>query len=155
MESSDDEPIAKRRKPPEHHVARYAEIADQKNQHGEPDFPQVGTNEGPDQEEYQRQRQKEQGATNTFLDGLRRAVHKNIAERQRQDPTPPLENFAYNNTTRELRRLHGHQEDSMAAQSNRIHNTEDHMQRYLEQNVVLYEHELLRKQRNQTRIGKD
>ena len=66
------------------------------------------------QEEYKRRMEKMQ--TDRFIDGLRKAVKRHIAEREAREaeearmprlPPPPLPHYAYNNTTKELAALHG------------------------------------------------
>ena len=66
------------------------------------------------QDEYKRRMEKMQ--TDRFIEGLRKAVRRHIAEREAsaaaeprmpKQPPPPLPHFPYNNTTRELAAIHG------------------------------------------------
>ena len=101
-------------------------------------FPQTTTEQ---QQQYVEQRAKEQAATNLFLNGLRRAVQKHLSNQPVE--TPPLPQFAYNNTTRELSRLHGYPPYHVTQTQDKL-DQPNHLNDHLEYHVSLYEHNLIR-----------
>ena len=106
-------------------------------------FPTEDTD--PHKQEYAEQRAKEQAATNLFLHGLRRAVQKYISNQPA--PTPPLPHYAYNNTTRELARLHGYPHYHQTQPNSKLDTSLNHLDDHLEYHVCLYEHQIIREEK--------
>ena len=92
------------------------------------------------------QRAKEQAATNQFLEGLRRAVVRHLYLHL-PSPTPPLPHYAYNNTTRELARLHGYPHYHQSQPNSKLDSSLSHIDDNLEYHVCLYEHQIIREEK--------
>ena len=84
----------------------------------------------------------EQLATNRFIEGLRRAVQKHIAN-QAESPPSPLPHYAYNNTTKELARLHGYPHYHQSYPNSQLDSSTTHLGDNLEHHVCLFEHKCI------------
>lgn len=182
-DSSDDEPIAKRKRPSPtaiaQQTARYEQIIRHRAEQGQVELHQVTSNPkgSTDQalppseptptppppmddvfynfpatpanqhhEQDAHHQKKEQIATNQFIDGLRRAVQKHISNLP--SPTPPLPHYAYNNTTKELSRLHGYPHYHQTQPNSKLDSSATHIEDHLEYHVCLFEHKCIREERH-------
>ena len=83
----------------------------------------------------------EQLETDRFVEGLRRAVRTNLEEREkRRQPKPHLQQYAYNNATKELSAVHGHPDYQESYPSSRIDTIPTHIADNLEHHICLFEH---------------
>ena len=91
------------------------------------------------QDEYQRR--MEQLQTNRFISSLRRAVDQNVRNRT-SVPTPNmhnLPNYAYNQTTKELARLHQQSDYVVTRPESTIHESPTHLRDHIEHHVFEFQ----------------
>ena len=91
------------------------------------------------QDEYQRR--MEQLQTNRFINSLRRAVDQNVRNRT-SVPTPNmhnLPNYAYNQTTKELARLHQQSDYVITRPESTIHDSPTHLRDHIEHHVFEFQ----------------
>ena len=80
----------------------------------------------------------EQLQTTRFINGLRRAVDDNLRSRGIQPNTHNLPNYAYNNTTKELARLHQQPECEVTQSATHIKdNLEHHMLQFQKRRIQI------------------
>ena len=81
----------------------------------------------------------EQLQTNRFIEGLRRAVDKHLRNRGALPNAHKLPNYAYNNTTKELARLHQQSDEAITRPESSIHDSPTHLNDYIEHHVLEFQ----------------
>ena len=81
----------------------------------------------------------EQLQTNRFLDGLRRAVDKNLRNRGVWPNTHHIPNYAYNQTAKELARLHQQPDYVITRPESTIHDSLTHLNDHITHHVFEFQ----------------
>ena len=81
----------------------------------------------------------EQLQTDRFIDGLRRAVDKHLRNRGVMPNTHNLPNYAYNNTAKELARLHQQPDYVITRPESTIHDSPTHLKDHVEHHVLEFQ----------------
>ena len=125
-----------------------------------PDATQKAMNANPEltydliqrqQDDYKKR--MEQLQTDKFVEGLRKAVRRHIAEREAsgtqsslpRTPPPPLPHYAYNNTTKELARLHAQPDYHETFPASTLDQSPHHMMGNLTHHAISYQETYLSK----------
>ena len=84
-------------------------------------------------------RKMEQLQTTRFINGLRRAVDKSLRNRGALPNSHNLPNYAYNNTTKELARLHQQSDYVITRPESSIHDSPTHIKDHIEHHVLEFQ----------------
>ena len=84
-------------------------------------------------------RKMEQLQTTRFINGLRRAVDKHLRNRGVLPNTHNLPNYAYNNTTKELARLHQQSDYVITRPDSSVHDSPTHIKDHIEHHVLEFQ----------------
>ena len=81
----------------------------------------------------------EQLQTTRFINGLQRAADKHLRNRGVLPNTHNLPNYAYNNTTKELARLHQQPDYETTHPNSAIHDSPTHIKDHIEHHVLQFQ----------------